>query len=90
MLNLYRALDTRIKYHFRTKSLDMLGTLVDYFGLILLNHEHQTKLVHVSNGNKESQRAINVWFDLDRILKYATAFKSRLKLELKILYLEKQ
>jgi len=54
--------------------------------LILLNREYQTKLTRVSNDIKESQHVVNAWFVLDRILKFTTAFK--FKLELEVLHLE--
>jgi len=60
--------------------------LTDYFDLILLNHKYQIKLICVSNGIKKSQHAVNAGFVLDRILKFAIAFKFKLE----VLHFEKQ
>ena len=56
--------------------------LIWYFWITNINYANS-----VSNGIKESQCAVNAWFVLDHILKFATAFK--FKLELEVLHLEK-
>ena len=77
----------RVLVHICIKLLDTLG--INTGGLFWSDiSESQTKLICVKNGIKEFQRA-NAWFILDRILKFATAFKFRLKLELEVLYFEK-